>query len=77
MQNKMMLYCVQYICFESGGGFTYISKYIFTYLFIILDSIMSEKKLILWAVPRSISTAFFRAMMNRRSTKVEDFINIK
>ena len=28
------------------------------------------KRLFLWAVPRSISTAFFRAMMNRRRTKV-------
>ena len=28
------------------------------------------KRLFLWAVPRSISTAFFRAMMHRQRTKV-------
>jgi len=34
---------------------------------------MAEKKQVrvfLWAVPRSISTAFFRAMMNKTSCKV-------
>lgn len=30
----------------------------------------NQARIFLWAVPRSISTAFFRAMMNRRSIKV-------
>ena len=29
-----------------------------------------QPRVILWAVPRSISTAFFRAMMNKKKMKV-------
>lgn len=37
-----------------------------------LSEIMSKQqvRVFLWAVPRSISTAFFRAMMNKTNCKV-------
>ncbi|XP_013390865.1 branched-chain-amino-acid aminotransferase-like protein 2 [Lingula anatina] len=35
-----------------------------------LEKTKSIPKVVLWAVPRSISTAFFRAMMNKKNVKV-------